>query len=85
MTHNRPGRREKPAVPATPRDVVHIRLGSFALFFSLLIGALGLIAGIPVLTGIMAVIAIVAVIDIAIAIRRQSAREQEEDGYAGLE
>ncbi|SDQ34343.1 hypothetical protein [Thermostaphylospora chromogena] len=85
MTHDRPIRREKPAVPATPRDVVHIRLGSFALFFSVLIGALGLIAGIPVLTGVMAVIAVIAIVDIAIAIRRQSAREKEEDGYAGLE
>ncbi|WP_285773786.1 hypothetical protein [Microtetraspora sp. NBRC 13810] len=69
----------------TPTDVVHIRLGSFLLFFAIAMGALGLVSQVPVLTGIMAVVAVIAVIDIAVAVHRQSQRENEEDDSAGME
>lgn len=85
MTQERPPtRRQKPAVPATPRDVVHIRLGSFILFFSIAFAALGLIANVPLLTAVMSVIVVIALVDITIAIRRQSARERRDED-AGLE
>ncbi|MDF5753196.1 hypothetical protein [Spongiactinospora sp. TRM90649] len=78
-------RREKPAVPSTPRDVVHIRIGSFFLLFAAAVGVLGVVAHIYWLTIVMAVVAVVTIIDIWLAVHRQSAREQEGDGSAGLE
>ncbi|GAA3166110.1 hypothetical protein GCM10010466_66110 [Planomonospora alba] len=69
-------------VPATPRDVVHIRLGSFALIATLGIGVLGIIAGIPLLTGVMAVLAVVAAVDMAVATRRQNQERERHDGMS---
>lgn len=69
-----------PMVPATPRDVVHIRVGSFLLVFLFAFAVLGLIARAPVLTGIAVVLAIVTVIDIVLAVRRQKARHNGEAG-----
>ncbi|OUC94006.1 hypothetical protein [Streptosporangium minutum] len=62
----------KPMVRATPRDVVHIRLGSFALIAIIAIGVLGLVAGLKWLMIAMAVLAVIAIVDIALALRRQS-------------
>ncbi|MGS2648080.1 hypothetical protein [Streptosporangium sp. G12] len=62
----------KPMVAATPRDVVHIRLGSFALIAVIGLGVLGLVAGITWLTVAMAVLAVIAIADIVLAMRRQS-------------
>ncbi|MER7206431.1 hypothetical protein [Streptosporangium sp. NPDC000239] len=62
----------KPMVGATPRDVVHIRLGSFALIAAVGIGVLGFVAGLTWLTVVMALAVVVAVVDIALAVRRQS-------------
>ncbi|MFI6454952.1 hypothetical protein ACIBF6_25720 [Streptosporangium amethystogenes] len=62
----------KPMVGATPRDVAHIRLGSFALVALIALGVLGLVAGITWLTVVMAVLAVVVIVDIALAVRRQS-------------
>ncbi|MEV0144500.1 MULTISPECIES: hypothetical protein [unclassified Nonomuraea] len=70
----------KPMVPATPRDVVHIRAGSFILVFAFALAALGLIAGIPVLTGVAAVVAVVTIVDIVLAVRRQKSRNVGEAG-----
>ncbi|WP_329083194.1 MULTISPECIES: hypothetical protein [unclassified Streptosporangium] len=62
----------RPMVSATPRDVVHIRLGSFALIAVIGLGVLGLVAGITWLTVAMAVLAVIAIADIALAVHRQS-------------
>lgn len=73
-------RKGHPMVPATPRDVVHIRVGSFILVFLFAFAVLGLIAGAPVLTGVAVVLFVVTIIDIAMAIRRQKQRRSGEAG-----
>ncbi|NUW36390.1 hypothetical protein HTZ77_34015 [Nonomuraea sp. SMC257] len=70
----------KPMVPATPRDVVHIRAGSFILVFCFAMAVLGLIAHFPVLTGIAVVVAVVTVVDMVLAVRRQKSRNVGEAG-----
>ncbi|GII03676.1 hypothetical protein [Planobispora takensis] len=70
----------KPMVPATPRDVVHIRLGSFALIAALAIGVLAFAGGMTWLTVVMLVLAIVAAVDIAMAIRRQNQNRRTRGG-----
>ncbi|MER6001067.1 hypothetical protein [Nonomuraea angiospora] len=67
-------------VPATPRDVAHIRIGSFLLVFMFAFAVLGIIVGAPVMTGIALVVALATVVDIALAVRRQKLRQ---DGEAG--
>ncbi|WP_214409728.1 hypothetical protein [Sphaerisporangium fuscum] len=61
----------KPMVQATPRDVIHIRLASFVIFFAVAVGVLTLIVKAYVLTAVLAVIAVIAVIDVLFAVRRQ--------------
>ncbi|MEO3794334.1 hypothetical protein ABGB14_29315 [Nonomuraea sp. B10E15] len=78
--HEEKSSRGHAMVPATPRDVVHIRVGSFLLVFLFAVAVLGLIAGAPVMTGIAAVLAVLTVIDITLAVRRQ---KQRSDGEAG--
>lgn len=70
----------KPMVPATPRDVAHIRVGSFILVFAFALAVLGLIASAPVLTGIAIVVAVITVVDIVLAVRRQKNRNVGEAG-----
>lgn len=67
-------------VPATPRDVVHIRVGSFLLVFLFVFTVLGIIARAPVITGIALVAAVVTIIDITLAVRRQKQRGNGEAG-----
>ncbi|MFG1614328.1 hypothetical protein [Nonomuraea wenchangensis] len=67
-------------VPATPRDVVHLRVGSFILVFLFAFTVLGLIAQAPVITGIAIALAVVTVVDMVLAVRRQ---KQGRDGEAG--
>ncbi|MEV4579748.1 hypothetical protein AB0K16_41545 [Nonomuraea jabiensis] len=67
-------------VPATPRDVAHIRIGSFLLVFMFAFAVLGIIVGAPVMTGIALAIGVITVVDIALAVRRQKLRQ---DGEAG--
>ncbi|MBF8193151.1 hypothetical protein ITP53_47285 [Nonomuraea sp. K274] len=67
-------------VPATPRDVVHIRVGSFLLVFLFAFAVLGVIAGAPVMTGIAIVVAVATVVDIVLAVRRQQRRHHGEAG-----
>ncbi|WP_084960178.1 hypothetical protein [Thermoactinospora rubra] len=70
----------KPMVPATPRDVVHIRVGSFVLIFAFAIGVLGLIAHAPVITWVAGAVAVITIIDMVLAARRQKARGAGEAG-----
>lgn len=70
----------KPMARATPRDVAHIRVGSFILVFLIAIGALGMISHAPVLTIIAGVLAVVTLVDILLAVRRQKNRGTEEVG-----
>jgi hypothetical protein len=78
--HEERDRKGHAMVPATPRDVVHIRVGSFLLVFMFAFTVLGLITGAPVITGIALVLAVATVIDIVMAVRRQKERS---DGEAG--
>ncbi|MFD8526350.1 hypothetical protein ACFV0L_02950 [Streptosporangium canum] len=73
----------KPMVRATPRDVVHIRLGSFALIAIIAIGVLGLVAGLKWLMIAMAVLAVIAIVDIALALHRQSRTPGDTTTEAG--
>ncbi|MEU7856656.1 hypothetical protein [Nonomuraea sp. NPDC049141] len=67
-------------VPATPRDVAHIRVGSFLLMFLFAFAVLGVIARAPVMTGIAVVAAIAVVIDMVLAVRRQHRGTSGEAG-----
>jgi hypothetical protein len=67
-------------VPATPRDVAHIRVGSFILVFLFAFAVLGVIARAPVMTGIAVVAAIATVIDMVLAVRRQHRGRSGEAG-----
>ncbi|SDK18976.1 hypothetical protein [Nonomuraea jiangxiensis] len=67
-------------VPATPRDVVHVRVGSFLLVFLFAFAVLGIIARAPVMTGIAILLGIATVVDMVLAVRRQ---KQRRDGEAG--
>ncbi|MBB2910190.1 hypothetical protein FHS43_001453 [Streptosporangium becharense] len=59
-------------VPATPRDVVHIRLGSFVLVALIGISVIGFVSGLTWLLAVTAVLAVVVVVDMVLAMRRQS-------------
>ncbi|WP_371785288.1 hypothetical protein [Streptosporangium subroseum] len=59
-------------VSATPRDVVHIRLGSFGLIPIIILGVFGFATGAIWLVVAMAVLAVVVIVDIVLAVRRQS-------------
>ncbi|NUO97686.1 MAG: hypothetical protein HOV96_14335 [Nonomuraea sp.] len=78
--HEEGDRKGHPMVPATPRDVVHIRVGSFILMFLFAFAVLGLIAGAPVMTGVAVALFVVTIIDMAMAIRRQKQRRSGEAG-----
>ena len=64
--------RGRPMVHATPRDVVHIRLGSFGLIPIIILGVFGFATGATWLVVAMAVLAVVVIVDIVLAVRRQS-------------
>ncbi|GAA3446210.1 DUF6343 family protein [Planomonospora venezuelensis] len=70
----------KPMVPATPRDVVHIRIGSFGLIAALAIAVLAFVVGIPWLAVVMAVLAVVVAVDMVLAIRRQNQNRRMHGG-----
>ncbi|MGI5273974.1 hypothetical protein ACQEUU_32895 [Nonomuraea sp. CA-218870] len=67
-------------VPATPRDVAHIRVGSFILVFLFAFAVLGVISRAWIMTGIAIVLAILTAVDIALAVRRQKNRDVGEAG-----
>ncbi|MFF5206075.1 hypothetical protein [Streptosporangium sp. NPDC000396] len=62
----------KPMVRATPRDVVHIRMGSFALIPIVALGVFGFATGLTWLIVAMAVLMVIVIVDIVLAVRRQS-------------
>lgn len=70
----------KPMVRATPRDVVHIRIGSFILLFTLAFGGLSFAIGARVLSVILFLIAAGVIVDIALAVRRQRRLGGSADG-----
>ncbi|MGP3911104.1 hypothetical protein [Nonomuraea sp. 10N515B] len=78
--HEERDRKGHAMVPATPRDVVHIRVGSFMLVCAFAFAVLGVITGAPVMTAIAIALAVGTVVDIILAVRRQNRRS---DGEAG--
>lgn len=78
--HEERDRKGHAMVPATPRDVVHLRVGSFILMFLFAFAVLGIIAQAPVMTGIAIVLAVITVIDMTLAARRQKLRHNGEAG-----
>ncbi|MFI6499919.1 hypothetical protein [Nonomuraea typhae] len=70
----------KPEAAATPRDVVHVRVGSFVLIFAVVIGVIGLFVGAPVLTIAAGVVIVVTVVDMVLAVRGQRERGSGEAG-----
>ncbi|WP_431900936.1 hypothetical protein [Nonomuraea sp. bgisy101] len=70
----------KPMVPSTPRDVVHIRIGSFILVFLVAIGAISIFAGVGWLAVVAGVAAVATIVDIVLAVRRQKQRGSGEAG-----
>jgi hypothetical protein len=78
--HEQRDKRGHAMVPATPRDVVHIRVGSYLLVFLFAFTVLGILTGAPVLTAVAILLAVLTVIDITMAVRRQKRRR---DGEAG--
>jgi hypothetical protein len=59
-------------VPATPMDVIRIRLGSFALLFCVAVGVLSIVARLWWVTAIVAVIVVIVAATMVIAVRKQS-------------
>ncbi|TMR95952.1 hypothetical protein [Nonomuraea basaltis] len=78
--HEERDRKGHAMVPATPRDVVHIRVGSFLLVFLFAFTVLGIIVGAPVMTGVAVALAVATLIDIVLAVRRQKERHNGEAG-----
>lgn len=72
----------KAMVPATPRDVVHIRLGSFMMFIAIMLCVLSALTGSYVLSVVLALVVLGVAGDIALAIRRQ---RRYHGGPEGLE
>lgn len=70
----------QPMVPATPRDIVYIRIGSFILIFLIALGAISMVAGAFVLSIAAGVLAVVTVVAIVLAVRRQRWRGSGEAG-----
>ncbi|HEY9524439.1 MAG TPA: hypothetical protein VIR33_14460 [Thermopolyspora sp.] len=64
-------RRGRSEAPGTPRDVIHILIGSFAVPVALVLAVAAYLSGAIVLTVVLIVIAIGAVVDIVLAVRRQ--------------
>ncbi|UBU11793.1 hypothetical protein [Nonomuraea gerenzanensis] len=72
--HEERDRKGHAMVPATPRDIMHVRVGSFILVFLFAFAVLGLLTGASVMTGIAVVLAVIVAVDIALAVRRQKHR-----------
>jgi Flp pilus assembly protein TadB len=71
MTEEQQSPTGKPMVPATPKDVVHIRVGSFLLVFCVAVGLIAALAGVWWLTVVVIAVALVVVLDVVLAVRRQ--------------
>ncbi|WP_169947680.1 hypothetical protein [Microbispora sp. H11081] len=71
MTEEQRSPTGKPMVEATPMDVIHIRIGSFALVFCFAVLVLSLVGRIWVLTGIIVLIMAAIGLYMLGAVRRQ--------------
>ncbi|GIH27214.1 hypothetical protein Aph01nite_55240 [Acrocarpospora phusangensis] len=71
MTEEQRSPTGKPMVPSTPMDVIHIRLGSFALVFCLAVLVLSIVTRLWWLTAIAAILGVFVVVDMIRASRRQ--------------
>ncbi len=61
----------RPMVTGTPRDVIHIRLGSFVLILAVALGVLALVAKATLPAVALGVVAVLAVVDVILAVGRQ--------------
>lgn len=57
--------------PGTPRDVIHIRIGSIILVFCVAVGLLAGLSRVWWLIAVAVVIAVIVIADIVLAVRRQ--------------
>lgn len=74
MTRETPEQRSetgRPMVTGTPKDVIHIRLGSFVLFLAIALGVLAVVAKAPLIGAVLGVVAVIAIVDVVLAVRRQ--------------
>ncbi|MEU9836940.1 hypothetical protein AB0D67_35835 [Streptosporangium sp. NPDC048047] len=85
MTENQEGRdsRGRPTVPTTPRDVVYIRLASFALIPVAVLAMFGFATGTTWLVIAAVVLAVIAIAFIVVGVRRQSRRPGSTTEEAG--
>jgi Flp pilus assembly protein TadB len=78
--HEERDKRGHAMVPATPSDVVHLRVGTFLLVFLFAFTVLGLLTGAWVLACVAVLLGIGTIVDMVLAVRRQKRRS---DGEAG--
>jgi hypothetical protein len=78
--HEERDRRGHAMVPATPSDVMHIRVGSFVLMFLFAFTVLGLLTRAWVLAGVAVVLAVATIVDMTLAVRRQHSGHGGEAG-----
>ncbi|MEV4455571.1 hypothetical protein [Microbispora sp. NPDC049633] len=71
MTEEQRSPTGKPMVEATPMDVIHVRIASFALVFCFAVLVLSFVGRIWVLTAIVVAIMAAIAIYMAFAVRRQ--------------
>ncbi|WP_214107220.1 hypothetical protein [Acrocarpospora catenulata] len=71
MTEEQRSPTGKPMTPATPMDVIHFRLGSYALVFCFALGVLSVFTRLWWLTGLSVIGFVFVVTDIVLAYRRQ--------------
>ncbi|GGQ09333.1 hypothetical protein [Streptosporangium pseudovulgare] len=75
--------RGRPMVPTTPRDVVYIRLASFALIPIVILAVFGFATGTSWLVIAAVVLAVIAIAFIVVGVRRQSRRPGSTTEEAG--
>ncbi|MFF0245264.1 hypothetical protein [Streptosporangium sandarakinum] len=82
---NQEGRdpRGRPTVPTTPRDVVYIRLASFALIPIVVLGMFGFATGTTGMIIAAVILAVIAIAFIVVGVRRQSRRPGSTTEEAG--
>ncbi|MEV7807863.1 hypothetical protein AB0O28_33425 [Microbispora sp. NPDC088329] len=71
MTEEQRSSTGKPMVEATPMDVIHVRIASFALVFCFAVLVLSFVGRIWVLTGVVVAIMAIIAIYMTVAVRRQ--------------
>ncbi|GAA0375851.1 hypothetical protein GCM10009530_27940 [Microbispora corallina] len=71
MTEEQRSPTGKPMVPATPVDVIRIRIASFVLVFCVAVGVLSAVARLWWLTAIVGIVVVITALFMAFAVRRQ--------------